>query len=302
MKSTGLLVAVLMLVAVAGCASDKPPAHHGMDAGGDLGDAGAARDGSQAMLDADAATDASIDGSSDGITDAATHGGDVDAHLPTESDAGPASCRNGLTDRHETDIDCGGNECGPCLSGRHCELAVDCLSGKCESDGTCACKPLAACPAGTCGVIHNCGSELDCGNCAAGVCYENQCCSPRKCKTGECGVISDGCGGTLRCGDESCCTPRTCDHPSLENRCGDFDDRCGGTVTCSCGDAKTTCYLGECCSPLACKDMGGTCGIAVSNGCGGTVSCGCGSDEKCYLGECCKPLTDCSTWAGPGCG
>jgi hypothetical protein len=122
---------------------------------------------------------------------------------------------------------------------------------------------------------------------------------PRTCEDGECGVYPDGCGGTIRCGDESCCTPRSCEHASLENRCGEFDDRCGGTVTCSCADSEASCYLGECCTPRSCEESG-QCGVTLSNGCGGTISCECPDGQTCYQGECCEPM-DCSDFQGPGC-
>jgi hypothetical protein len=212
---------------------------------------------------------------------------------------GPASCRNRVRDGNETDIDCGGPDCGSCLSGRRCEEDSDCASGECDG-GACTCLPLTACPQGACGVVRHCGGELDCGACEQGVCYGNQCCMPRECAEGECGVFLDGCGGTMRCGDESCCTPRSCEHPSLENRCGAFDDRCGGSVTCGCADDAARCYLGECCAPRTCEATG-ACGIPMADGCGGTMRCTCGADETCYQNRCCTP-GDCSAWQGPGCG
>jgi hypothetical protein len=221
-----------------------------------------------------------------------------DASTITTPEPDNGTCTNGLRDGKETDIDCGGPDCGACLSDRHCTLDTDCASGKCQS-GACTCLPLSKCPPKACGSLRNCGGQLECGSCASGVCYENQCCTPRVCASGECGVFADGCGGTIRCGDASCCTPRTCDHPSLANRCGDFDDRCGGSVSCSCSDSHASCYLGECCTPPTCD--GHACGIAISNGCGGVASCGCASGKTCYQGSCCQPR-DCSAWVGPGCG
>jgi hypothetical protein len=159
---------------------------------------------------------------------------------------------------------------------------------------------VTECPAGACGVLRHCGGELDCGTCSSGVCYENRCCEPRVCAAGECGVFPDGCGGAIRCGDQSCCTPRTCGHPSLENRCGSYDDRCGGSISCVCTDANTRCHIGECCAPKTCAELD-RCGVGISDGCGFTVSCTCDPGEVCRAGTCCTPL-DCSAWVGPGCG
>lgn len=287
----------LVLLALNAC-SDEPKKNTDAGAAGNGAGTGGSTLDAAAMRDA-ALTDARTNDDDAGAS-AADGGSLSDAQVTSSGDAGNFACRDGLRDGDETDIDCGGPDCGTCLSGRKCEKGADCLSGECEG-GKCTCVPLVACPDNACGHVVHCGGELDCGSCASGVCYENQCCSPRACKEGECGVISDGCGGTLRCGDESCCTPRSCEHPSLANRCGDYDDRCGGSVTCGCSGASDKCYLGECCVPKTCDALA-ACGSILSDGCGGTVTCGCPSGEICKSGACCKPLTDCSTWAGPGCG
>ena len=47
-------------------------------------------------------------------------------------------CRNGRKDGDETDVDCGGGDCGPCEEGdkcdrdRDCEEPLGCLSGRCR--------------------------------------------------------------------------------------------------------------------------------------------------------------------------
>jgi hypothetical protein len=294
MKRSMVMVCVLLGAA---CTSERPASQKTNDGGHTEHDASGIanlpRDGA-VRSQPDAAVSTAPDAALDAALDAAQ--GDRDGASSSAS-----GCGNGLKDGDETDIDCGGAACGTCLSGRTCAANADCLSGECAA-GRCTCIPLTACPATACGVIRHCGQELDCGACASGVCYENQCCAPRKCKADECGVISDGCGATLRCGDESCCKPRSCEHPSLAQRCGDFDDRCGGGVTCACSDPDAQCYLGECCVPKTCQELGGGCGSVLSNGCGGTLSCACSGGETCYQGQCCTPLTDCSTWVGPGCG
>lgn len=48
-----------------------------------------------------------------------------------------AHCVNGVLDGTETDIDCGGGECGGCLAGESCVLASDCLGGGACDQGTC---------------------------------------------------------------------------------------------------------------------------------------------------------------------
>ena len=46
-----------------------------------------------------------------------------------------AGCLNSQQDPAETDVDCGGPECGPCDDGQGCAVGNDCTSGVC--DGVC---------------------------------------------------------------------------------------------------------------------------------------------------------------------
>lgn len=291
---------IVMLLAVcatsSACSSKKPGARRtaaSADAGGKTTHPARSDGGRDAALGGGSGHDDSDAGSS---SDAADGGSTSDAGATSIL---PASCRDGFKNGKETDIDCGGALCGTCLSGRACQHGSDCASGSCNAS-KCTCLPLKACPAGACGTVHDCGGDLECGSCKSGVCYENLCCAPKVCKKNECGVFSDGCGGTIRCGDQSCCTPRTCAHPSLQDRCGDFDDRCGGSVSCACGDQSAVCYLAQCCQPASCT-ASSQCGVPESDGCGGTLDCKCSVGKTCYQKQCCT-LNDCSSWTGPGCG
>jgi hypothetical protein len=59
----------------------------------------------------------------------------------------PATCRDGVKNGRETDVDCGGPDCPPCAVGRGCLSRSDCASAICT--GTCqACVPGAVCAAG----------------------------------------------------------------------------------------------------------------------------------------------------------
>jgi hypothetical protein len=49
----------------------------------------------------------------------------------------PPSCGDGLQNQGETDIDCGGLNCGPCGITQGCSSASDCLTGNCDG-GACA--------------------------------------------------------------------------------------------------------------------------------------------------------------------
>lgn len=131
---------------------------------------------------------------------------------------------------------CGGSvTCGNCTDGLVCEdrLCVDpsCVPLTCETAG-----------GRFCGSIGNgCGGALDCGECpAGGVCggggIDNVCaggsdCTPVACDLdggGEyCGVIGDGCGGMLDCGE--CSDGSACGADGVDNVCpGTGNEECRG--------------------------------------------------------------------------
>jgi hypothetical protein len=145
---------------------------------------------------------------------------------------------------------------------------------------------------------------------------------------GKCGVVSDGCGDTIDCGDdcdedEVCneatnecvpqCDPQTCG--DVGANCGYISDGCGGTVQCGVCTGTQVCGLNQpnvcgqpSCTPIpevtACA---GKCG-PVSNGCGGVYTCpGCPSGQVCGGGGpsicgpgSCTPETMCPEQIGCG--
>ncbi len=130
-----------------------------------------------------------------------------------------------------------------------------------------------------------------------------------------CGLIGDGCGGTIDCG--SCSSPTTCGGggtqfqcggnsgcipitaaqacSALSATCGEVSDGCGSTVSCGSCPAGQTCGGGgtsfQCgsggsgtCTPLTCAMLGSNCGT-IGDGCGGTLSCGtCAAGMACGAG------------------
>lgn len=136
-------------------------------------------------------------------------------------------------------------------------------------------------------------------------------CQPLTCEEAgaECGLLGDGCGGSLSCGDclgtEVCgsglanrCSPPPCERRSCASvgaSCGSIDDGCGGTRTCgTCTNGSTcgadgdpnACGFGDC-TPLTCEAQGVECG-RVAHGCGGgTFDCGgCPVGRICRAGHC----------------
>jgi hypothetical protein len=146
-------------------------------------------------------------------------------------------------------------------------------------------------------------------------------CNPVSCDAGRCGVIPNGCGGTVDCG--SCvpeCVPTTCAAQDAE--CGKIGDGCSDVIDCgdcppgqTCGaDSPNKCGEGPECEPQSCEDADAECGL-VGDGCGDINDCGdcpegqiCGLDEpyKCGTPEC-EPITcedvdaECGE-IGDGCG
>lgn len=83
-------------------------------------------------------------------------------------------------------------------------------------------------------------------------------CIPNTCGT-SCGLIPDGCGGTLNCGPP----PTTCAAQGAQ--CGSISNGCGGTLSCGVCPGQQTCSSNHhCVCRTGTHDCGdGTC---VSNG------------------------------------
>ncbi len=250
----------------------------------------------------------------------------------------------------------GGQYCGDIGNGGGGKLACGactaagwtCTDGLCTAPAT-VCTP-AACVSSDgqyCGSIGDgCGHAKDCGACAAGqACVNNQCvpatgCTPATCNpTGGqyCGgLLGDGCGGTINCGDcttagwtctshlctgGAACAPIACGS-GAGKYCGTIGDTCGGSLACGECIAGETCKNNQCqpatCTKLTCNPKGGQyCGGQVGDGCGGSLDCSaaCPTGWACQNHLCvgdatCKKLAVCTNGTpfnycgdvGDGCG
>jgi hypothetical protein len=163
-----------------------------------------------------------------------------------------------------------------------------------------ACEPKGCAELGfNCGEpTDGCGGPLKCGS--------------ETCSSTESAYDTCGGGGTkFVCG----CTPATCDSLSSERGvrvCGMVADGCGGTI--ECGNACTgadTCGGGpaanQCgCTPNLNPCAGKECGTA-SDGCGNTVQCGsnagtCSANKECSSAQTCTCKTDQSAFCAGKCG
>lgn len=92
-------------------------------------------------------------------------------------------------------------------------------------------------------------SNLKCASCVTGP-TGSYCCTPKPCAEDGCGIVSDGCGGILNCGN--CGTRYACSGGKCVSNC---------THNCSC--AADTCY-------------GSVCAASCGEACAGTkIDCGC---------------------------
>ena len=183
---------------------------------------------------------------------------------------------------HAEDLQGVGFNCGP--QGDGCGGTVKC--GSCSGGETCG----------------GGGKPGVCGSSDGGPCTPNTCASLNV----NCGLQSNGCGGTLDCGscnppatcggggpslcgvpDSGTCTPLTC--TGLGFNCGPAGDGCGNTLECGTCSGSQTCggggVAGVCGSPsrtpVTCAAQGFNCG-PTGDGCGNILDCGtCTAPQVC---------------------
>ncbi|MFP4111398.1 MAG: hypothetical protein ACLFUO_00195 [Candidatus Woesearchaeota archaeon] len=195
----------------------------------------------------------------------------------------PDTCSNEVIDGLETDVDCGGEECGACPDGLNCSVDSDCWSEICDPvTGNCIEESCSN------GELNSGESDIDCG----GPC--------KNCENGDdCNLDSDCMSGT--CLDTGICgvltIPPYCQNGDYNPDYGETDIDCGGECgrcdegqNCSTGnDCKTGLYCdsdaGFCAKPT-CSD-GKRNGLETDVDCGGSCS-GCGSGKNCNEDEDCQ--------------
>jgi len=216
----------------------------------------------------------------------------------------PETCRDGIQNGEETDVDCGGSTCPACANGETCALPDDCTSGFCDHDGGGGGAGGGAGGGGggrpDSGVCSPCETEGDCqpgqfcdaGSCVAGLDNGEVCAAANQCVSGFCvdGVCCDtACAG----GDTSDC--QACDVTGLVGTCSPE------TAATPCGDQGDT----SCTNPDSC-DGAGICvendeplGTACDNGlfCDGADECDGGgacdsAGDPCSAPQVCGEVTN----------
>lgn len=215
------------------------------------------------------------------------------------------SCTDGIKNGKETDIDCGGPDCGACL-GQPCDTtkpaALQCGGGTscaapeniccdkpcgatCQAcskaktgqpDGTCASIPLGQDPDGECASQGGCGATE--GRCACHDEVNNGMETDVDCG----GPTCPKCGGGKTCGSDTDCDSggsypvcTVAQHVCCNNACADPCSYCNATGTCSraVGRNDPTCATGLVCGPLGA-------------GCVHTAGATCTSNTSCLSGSC----------------
>ena len=140
-----------------------------------------------------------------------------------------ASCVDGVSDRAETGVDCGGPDCAACADGQTCLDASDCVSGFC-GNGTCAT------PSCSDGFANGAETGVDCGGPDCPACADGQACEAgTDCASGFCGA---GLCATPSCSDGFA------NGSEIDVDCGGPD--CGGCATGQACDTVTDCANGAC--------------------------------------------------------
>lgn len=186
--------------------------------------------------DTDCSRDASCGGNSGTAGATAEAGAGADSEGGTGGSETGDTCADGKRDAGETDVDCGGPSCAPCMTGDRCEEGADCRSELCA-------KQRCVDPDCSDDVKDQDETDVDCGGASCGGCLDGMSC-----------LQAEDCQ-SLVC-SKGQCESATCDDEVQNQDESDVD--CGGicqasTAACPegahCNDASD-------CASLLCSDAG----------------------------------------------
>jgi hypothetical protein len=160
---------------------------------------------------------------------------DCDTALCVGNRCQAQTCGDGLLNRDEGDVDCGGASCSRCATGRHCLQTSDCDGAQC-SQGICQ---GAGC---TDRVKNGDESDVDCGG-SCGPCTDfDGCRENADCQSAVCNVLPQ---------DQGVCLAATCQDGVLNGQEPSID--CGATCSRPCGLTQT-CFKNADCTSNECDD------------------------------------------------
>ena len=184
------------------------------------------------------------DASSSSGSTSSTGGSSSGSSSGDDSSTGLFHCLDDLQSGDETDVNCGGGACDPCVDGLKCEVATDCMSQACNVVGFCV-------PAHCTNGEHDPGLEahVDCGGecgatCGLGfVCVEDTDCLAGSCLKNRC-VLDPHCAD-----DEELAPPQETD-VDCGGECGatcKFAQGCLADADCYSNDCEEVCQLAPHC-------------------------------------------------------
>ncbi len=190
-----------------------------------------------------------------------------------DPDAVAISCSDSIHNGNESDVDCGGDLCGPCADNSGCEENADCMSEVCTG---------SICQAASCtDNVHNQDeTDIDCGGGLCGPCADGSDCD----ESADC--LSEVCTGSI-------CQAASCTD-NVHNQ-DETDIDCGGNVCGNCGNglhcnSGADCISGLCISAV-CVSAGCADGMLNQDetdiDCGGTIC------EPCDVNDTCDVDSDC---------
>ncbi len=211
-------------------------------------------------------------------------------------DSGPPepTCMDGAQNGDETDVDCGGPDCGQCADGQACSTESDCTSPLCV-DGVCTalkalgevCTDRAECESNRCSEFNGtsyctevCDGPCDGENLA---CFDGVCTPNDYCENADGIGQGPGCQGTI-C--DQCAATATC----VERATG-FDCVCQDGYTDTSGDGSACADIDECAAGSDNCDTIATCTNIEG---GFTCDCGEGFDDVNGDGTFCQDINECA--------
>ena len=302
---TLLSLSILVLSALTACGDDDRPTP---DA-----DPGMMMDG-----DVDSGTDETDSGEDDAGED------DTGIEPDARPDTGPPSCNNEFQDGDESDSDCGGPTCNPCMAGQMCFVSTDCdsavcISGECQparcsdgiSNGTetgvdCGGGDCPGCPLGS--PCPNGSSDCAAGMCVEGFCVPDHCFdetinsgeSDVDCGGGECApcVAGQACNMPEDCVEMTDCIEDFCRTTECADGMMNGDELgidCGGGTCPGCPDGTMCMMDTDCVSDRCDGDTCSSCSDGMMNGDETDVDCGGSQCRRCFGGESCAAPGDCAS-------
>ena len=221
--------------------------------------------------------------------------------------------------------ECGTNDCGePC--GKGCTEGYSCENYKCIKINipqnqtqnqtqlqNISCEENCSTLGLQCGNHTICNKSINCGNCSNGyTCQTNGTCTKNPCVPAtcaslgrNCGTVSDGCGGTLTCGNYNggcqtgytCQTNGTCTKNPCTDTCESLGYQCGDKTICgeivNCG----SCVYPQICQPSGlciCTPESNTAFCSrLNKNCGSVTALdNCRVSRTVYCGDCTGTCTD----------